>query len=167
MTRPVLTLERVTESVAQTVALAAGIAPRLEAGDVVALTGDLGAGKTQFVRGLAEGLGLDPRQVASPTYVLAHEYEPEASGHGRGLTLVHVDAYRLRSLDELESAGLTVAGPTPDDWLGEAVLAIEWSDRLAELPGSRRLEVTLSHAGESRRRVHLRWVGRWHGPAEA
>jgi tRNA threonylcarbamoyladenosine biosynthesis protein TsaE len=94
------------------------------------LHGELGAGKTVFVKGLAEGLGLDPDLVSSPTFVLAHQYPSLAS-----CTLHHVDLYRLESASELESMGffeLVRAG---------ALVAVEWGDRFAdELPGDR-LEV--------------------------
>ena len=85
---------------------------------IVALTGPLGAGKTVFAKGVAEGLGIDPRDVSSPTYVIASEYR--VAGGGR---LVHADWYRVGSEDELEEAGLR-------DWLTPTTVAvIEWADR--------------------------------------
>jgi tRNA threonylcarbamoyladenosine biosynthesis protein TsaE len=101
-------------------------AARVQAGDVLALVGDLGAGKTQWVKGLAAGLGSDA-QVTSPTFTLIHEY-----GGGR-LPLVHLDCYRLESPEELLGIGL-------DDYLdGRGVLAIEWADKFPELmPASAR-----------------------------
>jgi tRNA threonylcarbamoyladenosine biosynthesis protein TsaE len=95
-------------------------AARVEAGDVLALAGDLGAGKTQWVKGLAAGLGSDAA-VTSPTFTLIHEY-----GGGR-LPLYHVDCYRLESAEELLGIGL-------DDYLdGRGVLVIEWADKFPEL----------------------------------
>ena len=67
----------------------------LREGDVVALVGALGAGKTHLVRGVAQGMGLDPQQVSSPTFVLMQEYSPEDDAASGALTLVHIDAYRL------------------------------------------------------------------------
>ena len=93
---------------------------RVRAGDVLALVGDLGAGKTQWVKGLAAGLGCDAA-VTSPTFTLIHEY-----GGGR-LPLYHVDCCRLESPEELLGIGL-------DDYLdGRGVLAIEWADKFPEL----------------------------------
>src|SRR5215216_7840536 len=80
---------RVTHSEEETAAVARELASTLNAGDVLLLSGNLGAGKTAFVRGLAEGLGIDPGEVSSPTFTLIHEYR------GRGLTLYHADLYRL------------------------------------------------------------------------
>jgi tRNA threonylcarbamoyladenosine biosynthesis protein TsaE len=81
--------DRVTASEEETQAIARELSATLRAGDVVLLSGDLGAGKTTFVRGLADGLGIDPREVSSPTFTLVHEYR------GNGLTLYHADLYRL------------------------------------------------------------------------
>jgi tRNA threonylcarbamoyladenosine biosynthesis protein TsaE len=118
-------------SESETHAIARELAAALRAGDVLLLSGDLGAGKTTFVRGLAEGLGIDPLEVSSPTFTLLHEYR------GRGLTLYHADLYRLEraATDDL---GLEEIG------VRDGVLAIEWPDRLThELPGATliRLEI--------------------------
>jgi tRNA threonylcarbamoyladenosine biosynthesis protein TsaE len=95
-------------------------AARVQAGDVLALVGDLGAGKTQWVKGLAAGLGSQA-EVTSPTFTLIHEYA------GGRLPLYHVDCYRLERPAELLGIGL-------DDYLdGRGVLAIEWADKFPEL----------------------------------
>lgn len=112
---------------------------------MVLLTGELGAGKTTFVRGLARGLGVDPGEVASPTFVLLTSYP------GR-LTLHHADLYRLAGdgderelgLDELPGAG--------------AVLAVEWAERLAVTPWAEAVRVKLEHAGGDTRRVLIEGV---------
>lgn len=123
-----------------TEAFAAVFAARLEPGDVVALEGDLGAGKTCFVRGLAQGLGIDPRDVSSPTFVSMQRYD------GGRVPLVHVDAWRMHGPADLESIGWdeTVA-------VRDAVIAVEWPSKvLAALP-ARRIDVTLAPAASGGR----------------
>ena len=109
--------EHVTRSETETAAVARELAGTLRAGSVLLLSGNLGAGKTAFVRGLAEGLGLDPEDVSSPTFTLIHEYR------GGRLTLYHADLYRLErtATDDL---GLEELG------VRDGILAIEWPDRL-------------------------------------
>lgn len=142
----------------------------LRAGDLVVLTGPLGAGKTTLVQGL--GAGLDVRgQVASPTFIIARVHPPLGSGPA----LVHVDAYRLGSLDELEALDL-------DTSLEDSVTVVEWGEGLVEVLSADRLEVTLDRglgdvAGEVSagsaeedvavpRRVVVRGLGeRWAGVA--
>jgi tRNA threonylcarbamoyladenosine biosynthesis protein TsaE len=133
--------DRLTASEEETQAVARELSATLRAGDVLLVSGDLGAGKTTFVRGLAEGLGINPREVSSPTFTIVHEYR------GNGLTLYHVDLYRLEraATDDL---GLEEIG------VKDGVLAIEWPDRLShELPGARlvRLEVV----SDSSRRITI------------
>jgi tRNA threonylcarbamoyladenosine biosynthesis protein TsaE len=132
---------RLTDSEAETQAVARELASTLEAGDVLLLSGDLGAGKTTFVRGLAEGLGIDPGEVSSPTFTLLHEYR------GGRLTLYHADLYRLdrTATDDL---GLEETG------VRDGILAIEWPDRLTHrLPGAR--TVTMEVVGETARRISI------------
>jgi tRNA threonylcarbamoyladenosine biosynthesis protein TsaE len=114
-------------------ALARSLGPE---GLVVALVGPLGAGKTVFAKGLAEGLGLDPAVVASPTFVIASEYTAPD-----GRRLAHVDLYRVESATELEEAGFL-------DWLEPGVLlVVEWADRLPDALPADRLELRLSRPG--------------------
>lgn len=131
-----------TRSEAETAALAAEIAGGFGGGEVVLLTGELGAGKTAFVRGLARGIGVDPEEVASPTFVLVTSYP------GR-LALHHADLYRIGREEEIDELGLEeLPGPG-------GVLAVEWADRLARVPWLRSLRVTLEHAGDDRRRIRV------------
>jgi tRNA threonylcarbamoyladenosine biosynthesis protein TsaE len=120
-----------TRSEDDTAAVARDLASRLKGGDVLLLSGNLGAGKTAFVRGLAAGLGIDPGDVSSPTFTLVHEYR------GGRLTLYHVDLYRLNKA-ATEDLGLEEMG------VKDGVLAIEWPERLAhELPNAIRAELEI------------------------
>jgi tRNA threonylcarbamoyladenosine biosynthesis protein TsaE len=115
----------ITYSEEDTQTIARELAATLRAGDVLLLSGDLGAGKTTFVRGLAEGLGVDPREVSSPTFTLVHEYR------GGRLRLYHADLYRLDRA-ATNDLGLEEIG------VKDGVLAIEWPDRLThDLPEAR------------------------------
>ena len=104
-------------------------------GWIVSLIGPLGAGKTQFAKGLAEGLGLRERDVTSPTFVLANEWE---TPHGR---LVHADWYRIETFADLDAAGLP-------DWLEPGTgFVVEWADRFPEALPADHLRVEI-HAGD-------------------
>ena len=128
-----------TSSEDETQAVARDLAARLTAGDVVWLSGGLGAGKTAFVRGLAVGLGIDPDVVSSPTFTLVHEYR------GGRLVLYHADLYRMDSATT-EELGLEEVG------VADAVLAIEWPDRLTHaMPGA--IEIDIALTGETTRRL--------------
>ena len=117
-------IERVTGSEEETIAVGRELAAKLLAGDVVLLSGNLGAGKTAFVRGLAAGLGINPADVSSPTFTIVHEYR------GGRLVLYHADLYRLERT-ATEDIGLEEMG------VKDGVLAIEWPDRLTHpLPGT-------------------------------
>lgn len=130
---------QITASEGETVALGRSLGNRLRAGDVVLLEGQLGSGKTAFVRGIAEGLGIDGDDVSSPTFAIVQEYR------GR-VTLQHVDLYRL-SPNEADDLGL-------DELLAGAVMAVEWPDRWPAKPESATL-VQLESLGGSRRRVTI------------
>jgi tRNA threonylcarbamoyladenosine biosynthesis protein TsaE len=131
----------------ETRALARGLAAALEdEGLVVSLVGALGAGKTEFAKGLAEGLGLPAEGLASPSFTIAHEL-PLPGRAGALRRLVHADWFRVGSLAELEAAGL-------DDWLGaDAVLAVEWGDRFPEALGLERLELRFEEQADGSRRI--------------
>jgi tRNA threonylcarbamoyladenosine biosynthesis protein TsaE len=106
-----------TRSEAETSAVGRALARTLDSGAVVLLSGDLGAGKTAFVRGMAEGLGIDPAEVSSPTFTLIQEYQ------GGRLLLRHVDLYRLKPA-EVDDLGLE------EMMLDDGITAIEWPERL-------------------------------------
>jgi tRNA threonylcarbamoyladenosine biosynthesis protein TsaE len=140
-------IRRVSRSPEETEAIGHALGTALRAAiepTVVALRGDLGAGKTRFVRGLAAGLGADPSRVASPSFVLAVVHDAGER------TLVHVDAWRLRSADDLASLGWA-------EWLASpgTVVAIEWADRVAsELPAAR-IDVELAHLAAEERSASI------------
>jgi len=132
-------VDSVGESATRTAA--AALAATLVAADVVLLHGDLGAGKTVFVKGLAEGLGLDPDAITSPTFTLVHQYT------GGRLPLVHLDLYRIERI-ELDEVGF-------DPALADAgVLVVEWAERLShEVPGA--VVVRISDLGGDVRQIRI------------
>lgn len=133
--------EYVTRSEAETEALAAELGGGFRGGEVVLLSGELGAGKTAFVRGLARGVGGRAEDVASPTFVLLTSYP------GR-LALHHADLYRLDRGADRELGLEELPGP-------RGVLAIEWAERLSLVPWPRVHRVSLAHAGDDVRRVRV------------
>jgi tRNA threonylcarbamoyladenosine biosynthesis protein TsaE len=132
-----------TASESETEHVGEQLAAKLRAGDVVLLYGDLGAGKTAFVRGLARGLGAKPDDVSSPTFTLIQEYA------GTQATLYHVDLYRLEPA-EIDDLGL-------DDLVaGDGIVAIEWAERWRGRPeGEGVTEVSLEAPSDDRRRISI------------
>jgi len=140
-----------TNSAAETEAWAQRLAMTLKGGDILALEGDLGAGKTTLVRGLAAGLGIKPSKVSSPTFALMNEYE------GSGQTLVHIDAYRMNDPEEL--AGLGWDRLLEDT---SVVVAVEWPSKVeGALPPHRTTTITLQHTGENQRSITLTPARDW------
>ena len=130
-----------TRSESETGDVGRALAARLAAGDVVLLYGDLGAGKTAFVRGLAEGLGIAADEVSSPTFTLVQEYR------GGRLPLFHVDLYRLNDPREIDDLGL-------DELTADGVLAIEWAEKLPR-PSPGAIVVRIAHGDADSRTVTL------------
>jgi tRNA threonylcarbamoyladenosine biosynthesis protein TsaE len=118
------------------------LADLLDAGVVIGLVGPLGAGKTRLVRAVAEGLGVDPGAIASPTFVLIHEYE------GR-FPIFHFDAYRLESPQAFEDLGVT------DYWCADGICLIEWADRVRGLLPTDAWWITIEPIDPTRRRLRL------------
>jgi tRNA threonylcarbamoyladenosine biosynthesis protein TsaE len=137
-----------THSESETAGEGRKLAAKLTSGSVVLLYGDLGAGKTAFVRGLAEGLGASRDDVSSPTFTIMQEYR------GGRLPLFHVDLYRLNDPREIEDLGL-------DEIAAEGVLAIEWAEKLgtdARLKPSRyedTVAVHIQHGDGDERRFEI------------
>jgi tRNA threonylcarbamoyladenosine biosynthesis protein TsaE len=142
---------RVTRSAAETARLGERLGRLLRPGDVVALVGDLGAGKTQFARGVCRGAGVPDAEVASPTFAVVATYRGRIPVH-------HADLYRLADEEELFATGFhDLVG-------GEGAVLVEWADRIpGALPGER-LEVRLAHddADEALRRVTVIGTGARH-----
>ena len=133
-------MEHVSNSPEETEGLGEALARRLEPGTVIAFTGDLGAGKTAFVRGLARGLGVRER-VTSPTFTIVNEYE------GGRLPLFHFDMYRLGSADELFDIGW-------EDYLDRGgVCAVEWSENVSDALGEDCLRVDIRRGAEDEQRI--------------
>ena len=140
-------------SISQTMLIGEVVGRWSQPGDLIALNGELGVGKTQFVRGMTRGLGIDEACVSSPTFVFVQQYV-HASGSP---ILQHVDAYRLES-------------GTPDDWdsigwdtdqFDGAITVVEWANRLAERLCEDRLEVYLEHVDQTHRFVTITACGSW------
>lgn len=139
-----------TAGAAETEALGARIAERLRPGDVVLLSGDLGAGKTTLIRGACRALGVGG-PVTSPTFTIGQRYE------GGRVPISHLDLYRLESIEDEDPALL-------DDYLGpDGVAFVEWPGAGEGRLGRPALEVRLAHAGSERRRIEVDWQGRGAG----
>jgi tRNA threonylcarbamoyladenosine biosynthesis protein TsaE len=134
-------------NLAATEALGCRLGSLLFPGAVVALVGPLGAGKTQLVRAIAEGLGVsDSRVVTSPTFVLIQEYQ------GR-LPIYHFDAYRLRTPDEFLDLGVQ------EYFEGDGVCLIEWADRVESCLPAEHLRITITITGETSRHFQIEGRG--------
>jgi len=137
-----------TTSVQQTMNVGRAVGRVSRAGDVIALSGQLGAGKTQFVRGLATQRGADGRAVSSPTFVIMQEYEADPP-------VLHIDAYRIESLDEVETLGWTA------ELRAASISVIEWAERIIEELPDDRLEIEIEHLDPTQRRLTLTPHGDW------
>ena len=133
----------ISNSVEDTVSIGSRVAKRLKRGDVVALIGELGSGKTVFTKGIAKGLGVkDSRYVNSPSFVIIKEYKGK-------IPLYHFDLYRLEKPHLLDSLNYE------EYFYGNGATVIEWADKIRELLPKRYLEVKLSVIGENKRRIKL------------
>lgn len=146
------TIRRHSPETGATEAIAHAIADLVRAGDVVRLVGELGAGKTTLVRGIAAATGCDAGLVNSPTFVMINEY------NGARAKLVHVDAYRLHSHEDLEALGWDRYTSDP-----RVVILVEWPDRIdAALPAAERcLTITIAHASPSSRAITMSVPESW------
>ncbi|MEX2116009.1 MAG: tRNA (adenosine(37)-N6)-threonylcarbamoyltransferase complex ATPase subunit type 1 TsaE [Bacteroidota bacterium] len=133
-----------TRSTEETREVARQFAHTLQRGDVVALIGDLGAGKTQFVKGVCEALGVSS-PVASPTFVLLHRYIGKDTA-GEELIIHHVDLYRVASSSEILDLGYE------EIFFGDGICLVEWADRLGNLLPDKRIDVRLILGGTEEER---------------
>ena len=125
----------------------------LSKGDVVALVGDLGAGKTQFVKGVASCFGIDEDQVSSPTFTIVHEYlAPASVAHSPRVPLYHMDLYRLKNDQEVFGAGV-------EEYLqSDGICLIEWPERAGHLLPEGTHVVSLKHLPEGKRLIEYQSV---------
>jgi len=139
-----MTCQALTHSAAETIAFGRQLAAQLSPPLIILLRGDLGAGKTTLVKGIAEGFqAASAQDVTSPTFTLVHEYR------GSRATLYHIDLYRIDTARELETLGL-------DDLLApDSILLIEWGEKFPRFVRDRNLEIVLERVGEDDRRIQL------------
>jgi len=132
-----------TQRVTETIRLGRMIGNLLKPGDVVALVGELGTGKTQFIKGLAEGVGVGkPTYISSPSFTLINEYP------GR-VPFYHIDLFRLESEKEAEELGLE------EYFQGEGITAIEWADKIPSLLPEENLWIHINYTGENARSLEI------------
>jgi tRNA threonylcarbamoyladenosine biosynthesis protein TsaE len=142
MARSISSLDLILSSPGETASFGCAMGRLLRGGDVLALIGELGAGKTALVRGIVAGLGVPAALVTSPTFSIVHEYQAR-------LPVIHIDLYRLQKLEDMESIGLS-------DYLTDDVaVAIEWADRFPQLLPEDRLEIRLAHRTRTTRRARV------------
>jgi tRNA threonylcarbamoyladenosine biosynthesis protein TsaE len=136
-------MNQTSHSVAETESIAAELAKTFIGGECVAIDGELGAGKTQFVRGLAVALGANPRAVSSPTFILLNVYS------GGRLMLFHLDAYRVGGAEDFESIGFT-------ELLEQnGVVVVEWASRVEKILPAKRINITIEVTGKSDRKLTI------------
>lgn len=131
-----------SNSEANTIDLGKEFASKLSVGDVVCLEGDLGTGKTHFIKGIAEGLGIDASKVSSPTFNIVNEYTGE-------IPLYHFDCYRIEREEEMQEIGF-------DDYLfGDGVSVIEWPSKISGLIPENAIKINMEHAGKTKRIIFI------------
>lgn len=137
-------MKTISDSIGQTMRIGSRIAKSLKAGDVVALIGELGSGKTVLTKGIAKGLGVkDVRYVNSPTFVIIKEYT------GR-VPLYHFDLYRLDKTTCLDAVSYD------EYFYDDGVTVVEWADKIRKILPKKHLEIKLSALGENRRVIEIR-----------
>lgn len=134
--------EIVSKSEEETIAAGKSFAKKLKAGDIIRLEGELGAGKTHFVKGIASYFGIDEHKVSSPTFTLINEYDGD-------IPLYHFDCYRIRKIQEAVEIG------TEEYLFGEGISIIEWSSKIEELLPDNVITVEIEHVGQNERKINI------------
>ncbi len=133
----------ISSSLEETISFGKKMGKALKAGDVIALSGELGSGKTWFTKGIALGMGIPAEAVTSPSFTLVNEYD------GRLFKLFHIDAYRLRDKTDFLSAGLD------EYFYRDGIAVMEWADRWPEILPDNTIAIRLSIMDENRRKITI------------
>jgi len=135
----------ITKNAQETIEFAQKFAQKLKGGEVLALVGDLGSGKTTFMKGLAEGLKVN-ETITSPTFVLLKPYPGKIKT--KKIQLVHVDAYRVESLEDIQSVGI-------EDYLGcrDVILAVEWAEKIKDILPKKLIQLNFRMLDENTREI--------------
>lgn len=139
----------ITHTAQETIEAGVYFAKKLRGGEILALNGDLGSGKTTFIKGLAQGLGIK-ENITSPTFVLLKEYQTLKSNL-RGGILVHVDAYRIERSEDIESVGI-------EDYFNhrDVILAVEWAEKIKKILPKDRINISFETLDENRRKISFK-----------
>jgi tRNA threonylcarbamoyladenosine biosynthesis protein TsaE len=140
----IMDIDFVSNSPEETIELGRKVGSQLKGGEIIAICGTLGSGKTHLIKGIVSGAGAaESKKVTSPTFVIINEYKGQ-------LDIYHIDAYRLESISEFEMLGF-------DDYCQSgSVVLIEWADKIeSALKNIDYIRVELFHAGESKRKIHI------------
>jgi tRNA threonylcarbamoyladenosine biosynthesis protein TsaE len=134
-------VKKISKSADETVSLGREFAEHLKSGDVIGLKGDLGCGKTQFVKGICSYFRVED-DVNSPTFIIANQYEGTQPDNGNKVKINHLDLYRLKKASEIESLGVD------NYFYGESITLIEWSELMEEYLGKELKTISFEHGGE-------------------
>jgi len=138
----------ITYNTQQTIEYARKFAKKLRGGEVVGLIGELGSGKTTFVKGLAEGLKV-VENITSPTFVILKSYPAEIED--RNIEFVHVDAYRIENIDDIKSVGI-------EDFLNrrDVIIIVEWAEKIKKILPKKTIYINFKHKSEKEREISIK-----------